>query len=295
MKTEFKRMQELAGLKLQENLNENQSPEMESFLKSKGLKVEKVKGSTDGIERGEKEFVGAMELDSNPAAAEKNKKAFISTDVLVDNGVKSFMVFIPKAGNESLKSELIKKFGGESSGGGGALVTPLIIPIEKKSLNEHQIGGIVGVGAINNPFEGRKKESYEDAFEHFLGEKYALKEEEEKEVKEGEEVELKENAGTSIDNFINSFDFSQKGNDELIDFAHRLLNRNVSSGEFEKLKSYFGNDLEFFNFVSDPSKGVKAIAQQIYQKLKQGVGNTGKIETWATDPMALQSLLDKLK
>jgi hypothetical protein len=134
-----------------------------------------------------------------------------------------------------------------------------------------------------------KAESYEDAFEHFLGEKYALKEEEEKEVKEGEEVELKENAGTSIDNFINSFDFSQKGNDELIDFAHRLLNRNVSSGEFEKLKSYFGNDLEFFNFVSDPSKGVKAIAQQIYQKLKQGVGNTGKIETWATDPMALQS------
>ncbi len=173
---------------------------------------------------------------------------------------------------------------------------------EKESLNEHYIaGGIVGVGAINNPFEGRKKESYEDAFEHFLGQKYALNEEED--VEEGKEVEepslyeekLTENAGTSIDNFINSFDFSQKGNDELIDFAHRLLNRNVSSEEFEKLKSYFGNDLEFFNFVSDPSKGVKAIAQQIYQKLKQGVGNTGKIETWATDPMALQSLQDKLK
>jgi hypothetical protein len=165
---------------------------------------------------------------------------------------------------------------------------------KKKSLNESMIGGIVGIGAINQ-IPSRAKADYEDAFEHFLGEKYALKEEEEKEVKEGEEVELKENAGTSIDNFINSFDFSQKGNDELIDFAHRLLNRNVSSGEFEKLKSYFGNDLEFFNFVSDPSKGVKAIAQQIYQKLKQGVGNTGKIETWATDPMALQSLLDKLK
>lgn len=48
---------------------------------------------------------------------------------------------------------------------------------EKESLNEHYIaGGIVGVGAINNPFEGRKKESYEDAFEHFLGQKYNLKE-----------------------------------------------------------------------------------------------------------------------
>ena len=49
---------------------------------------------------------------------------------------------------------------------------------EKNSLNEHYVaGGIVGVGAINNPFEGRKKEVYEDAFEHFLGEKYKLNEE----------------------------------------------------------------------------------------------------------------------
>jgi len=48
---------------------------------------------------------------------------------------------------------------------------------EKESLNEHYIaGGIVGVGAINNPFEGRKKESYEDAFEYFLNKKYSLKE-----------------------------------------------------------------------------------------------------------------------
>ncbi len=46
-----------------------------------------------------------------------------------------------------------------------------------ESLNEHYIaGGIVGVGAINNPFEGRKKESYEDAFEYFLSQKYNLKE-----------------------------------------------------------------------------------------------------------------------
>jgi len=49
---------------------------------------------------------------------------------------------------------------------------------KKDSLNEHYIaGGIVGVGAINNPFEGRKKESYEDAFEYFLNSKYELNEE----------------------------------------------------------------------------------------------------------------------
>lgn len=77
---------------------------------------------------------------------------------------------------------------------------------EKDSLNEHFVaGGIVGVGAINNPFEGRKKEVYEDAFEYFLKERYETKfenreqdlnEEEEKEeedLDEGKEVEEPEN------------------------------------------------------------------------------------------------------
>ena len=59
---------------------------------------------------------------------------------------------------------------------------------EKNSLNEHYVaGGIVGVGAINNPFEGRKKEVYEDAFEYFLNSKYELNEGEEKEEDEEEE------------------------------------------------------------------------------------------------------------
>jgi len=59
----------------------------------------------------------------------------------------------------------------------------------KDSLNEHFVaGGIVGVGAINNPFEGRKKEIYEDAFEHFLSQKYNLNEAEE-DIEEGKEVE----------------------------------------------------------------------------------------------------------
>jgi hypothetical protein len=62
---------------------------------------------------------------------------------------------------------------------------------EKDSLNEHFVaGGIVGVGAINNPFEGRKKEVYEDAFEHFLGERYLTKfENREQDMEEGKEVE----------------------------------------------------------------------------------------------------------
>ena len=58
---------------------------------------------------------------------------------------------------------------------------------EKDSLNEHYVaGGIVGVGAINQ-IPSRAKADYEDAFEHFLGQKYEIKEEMEEakeEVKE---------------------------------------------------------------------------------------------------------------
>ena len=85
-------------------------------------------------------FYEDLQVKRQREAAEKNKKAFVSTDVLMDDGVKSLMVFIPKAGNEALKSELIKKFSGKAAGGGGAMVTSLIIPVEKKSLEETGFG-----------------------------------------------------------------------------------------------------------------------------------------------------------
>jgi len=63
---------------------------------------------------------------------------------------------------------------------------------EKDSLNEHMIGGIVGIGAINQ-IPPRAKTDYEDAFEHFLGERYQIKPNRErddiKDVNEEEEVE----------------------------------------------------------------------------------------------------------
>ena len=42
---------------------------------------------------------------------------------------------------------------------------------DKKSLKEN----FVGMAAINSPFSKREKESYEDAFEHFLSERYETK------------------------------------------------------------------------------------------------------------------------
>jgi hypothetical protein len=45
---------------------------------------------------------------------------------------------------------------------------------EKASVNESMIGGIVGIGAINQ-IPPRAKADYEMAFEHFLGERYETK------------------------------------------------------------------------------------------------------------------------
>ena len=61
---------------------------------------------------------------------------------------------------------------------------------ETESLNENQIGGIVGIGAINTP--KREKSDYEMAFEHFMTEG------EEKEVEEMMDPE-DEVTGTDID------------------------------------------------------------------------------------------------
>ena len=57
-----------------------------------------------------------------------------------------------------------------------AIINKEIEDAKKDSLNESMIGGIVGIGAINQ-IPSRAKADYETAFEHFLGEKYGLNEE----------------------------------------------------------------------------------------------------------------------
>ena len=57
-----------------------------------------------------------------------------------------------------------------------AIINKEIEDAKKASLNESMIGGIVGIGAINQ-IPPRAKTDYETAFEHFLGKKYGLNEE----------------------------------------------------------------------------------------------------------------------
>ena len=72
---------------------------------------------------------------------------------------------------------------------------------EKDSLNEHYVaGGIVGIGAVTQ-IPSRAKTDYEDAFEHFLGQKYEINEEME-EAKEEVATEEEVNEGVFSDSQI---------------------------------------------------------------------------------------------
>ena len=63
-----------------------------------------------------------------------------------------------------------------------------------ESLNESMIGGIVGIGAINQ-IPPRAKADYETAFEHFLGERYELKPNRERDdIEDVNEEEMNEGA-----------------------------------------------------------------------------------------------------
>jgi hypothetical protein len=98
--------------------------------------------------------------------------------------------------NETLRMQMLS--GIITEGEYKAIINKEIEEEEKASLNEHMIGGIVGIGAINQ-IPPREKTDYETAFEHFLGERYETKFEnreqdpytmkEEEEVEEGKEVE----------------------------------------------------------------------------------------------------------
>ena len=90
-------------------------------------------------------------------------------------------------------------------------------PKNKKSLKEN----FVGIGAINNPFPERKKESYEDAFEHFLGSKYELNESEEMEDKDSDMYEA-ENQGMKV-TFLKQDEVESLGDEPTNEYEEDLM------------------------------------------------------------------------
>jgi hypothetical protein len=82
-----------------------------------------------------------------------------------------------------------------------AVINKEIEEADKASLNESMIGGIVGIGAINQ-IPATPKTDYEMAFEHFLGERYEVKPNRERDditdIKEDETSEMEDEVEDEI-------------------------------------------------------------------------------------------------
>ena len=127
---------------------------------------------------------------------EEEDYIFSYLDSLLDDMEEKFnIIFENKMTKETLRMQMLSGIITESEY--AAAINQEIEETEKNSLNEHAIGGIVGIGAINQ-IPSRAKADYEDAFEHFLGERYEVKPNRERDDIEDineEEVEEEVNEG----------------------------------------------------------------------------------------------------
>jgi hypothetical protein len=140
-------------------------------------------------------------------------------------------------------------------------VAEFIFNLEKSSLNESMIGGIVGIGAINQ-IPSRAKADYETAFEHFLGEKYGLNEVEIEEVKIEEgafndllnKMESNTRMAADILTVITLAKEDKEGNAEK---AVELLMKNHDLSEEEALEAVTRIFKKAFEWVDSMEEGKK--------------------------------------
>jgi len=162
MKKDTLRMQFLSGV-ITENeykvkLNENVA--VAEVRRAMEAAIAKIKNPTD-IERriNNVKFVVYNSLDPNTNGGERPPSDFQFDDAWWDSTHSQATDSVIA----SIYGELDAAVKGKSFG-----EDPMN---ENKSLNESMIGGIVGIGAINQ-IPPRAKADYETAFEHFLGERY---------------------------------------------------------------------------------------------------------------------------
>lgn len=120
----------------------------------------------------------AGKLDESLTEVEGDTKAKVAS-ALSDIGgglMKSLLVPIIPVAIGSMGPGVAAGFAITAGVAGALIGLAKLLGAEKtqESLNESMIGGIVGVGAINQ-IPSRAKADYEMAFEHFLGEKYETK------------------------------------------------------------------------------------------------------------------------
>jgi hypothetical protein len=137
-----------------------------------------------------------QDIMSGELEIEEEDYIFDYLDSLLDDLEEKFNTIFeikqPKMTNETLRMQMLA--GVITEGEYTAIINKEIEEEEKSSLNESMIGGIVGIGAINQ-IPPREKTDYETAFEHFLGERYQVKPNRERDdIKDINEEEVEEGA-----------------------------------------------------------------------------------------------------
>ena len=142
-----------------------------------------------------------------------------------------------------------------------AIINKEIEDAEKASLNESMIGGIVGIGAINQ-IPSRAKADYETAFEHFLGEKYGLNEVEIEEVKIeegafGDLLSRMENNTRMAADILTVITLAKEDKEGNAEKAVELLMKNHDLSEEEALEAVTRIFKKAFEWVDSMEEGKK--------------------------------------
>jgi len=227
------------------NLSDDEKKELESSLKKLGINAStSPKDAHDAVQNVADNVGGGMsEGDEN---IDPKKKV---ADILHGIGAANIAAFggVPAAiviGGllaGTVGSPMIAGFA--ISWGVTGLLMELAKLLEKEpgssneSLNESMIGGIVGIGAINQ-IPPRAKADYETAFEHFLGGKYGLN-----------EVEIEEAEIPAIDSEI------------------------ANDPDFQKLVDYFEENPIKAKKVKDKLKTLEEITENQYGVNKSSDGS----------------------
>jgi hypothetical protein len=135
-------------------------------------------------------------------------------------------------------------------------------PKNKKSLKEN----FVGMAAINSPFAKREKESYEDAFEHFLSERYETKFENREQdpytMEEGEDGAMVDSnmLKSNIDQMISLAD-DMEYTPEMVDELENL--KNTLQGGKISVKNALDLMQQTINITGDDIDAVEALGQAV--------------------------------
>ena len=134
-----------------------------------------------------------------------------------------------------------------------AVINKEIEDEDKASLNESMIGGIVGIGAINQ-IPPTPKTDYEMAFEHFLGERIENREQDSYKMEEGETEEMEDEVEDEV----------SMNEEDKVDYNALAAILGVDSREAERMHDAFqamkNNDKE----VEEPNNSFRIRSKSDY-------------------------------